>query len=266
MPAKKRTVRVAMIKAEAGWAAPQENLELLERLALPLAKRGIDVLITPECFLDGYMVRDQKNCTRRKLLARCVRGPSDPAIRRVARLARKLQCNVVFGASERDEAGTIRNAAFLLDRSGGHVGTYYKVQSGEQYLDGDALPVFETDLGVVGIVICADRRWPEVIRCLRIKGARIILNPTWGFKGDLNEAIIRTRAYENGIPVCFTHPHQSLICLRNGSVGAVLESGEPGVLVHDVEIGDPVSFKLPGEGDNHPACVRRPGTYSALVE
>ena len=266
MPSRTRSVGVAMIKAEAGWGTPQANLELLESLALPLAGKGIDVLITPECFLDGYMVRDEKKCTRRKLLARCVTGPPDPAIRRVARLARKLQCYVVFGASERDQAGDIRNAAFLLDRSGGHVGTYYKAQPGEFYRPGDGLPVFDTDFGLVGIVICADRRWPEVIRCLRIKGAQIILNPTWGFKGDLNQAIIRTRAYENCIPVCFTHPRESLICLKDGSVGALLDSSQADVLVHDVEIGEPVSFQRHGEAENHPGHVRRPETYSALLE
>ena len=57
------------------------------------------------------------------------------------------------------------------------------------------------------------------MRVLKLKGAELILNPTWGFKGDLSTAIMRTRAYENGIPVCFTHPTESLICGPDGAVG-----------------------------------------------
>jgi len=80
-------------------------------------------------------------------------------------------------------------------------------------------------------------------RVLRLKGAEIILNLTWGFYGEHNTAIMRTRAYENGIPVCFAHPRQSLICLPDNSVGAVLESNRPAVLVHEIDLKDNVPLK-----------------------
>jgi len=262
----KRTVRVAMIKAESKWGELEANLELLGRLASPLAGKGIDVLITPECFLDGYMVR-KKGCTARKLAARSVTGCGHPAIRKVRRLASRLRSYVVVGASEKKSKPGIRNAAYLIDRAGRPVGTYYKVHSGGFYTPGDSLPVFETDFGTVGIVICADRRWPENIRCLRLKGAEIILNPTWGFMGDLNTAIIRTRAYENGIHVCFTHPRQALICGADGHVAAVLESNEPGVLIHDIDLAQNVGTKKTRHvARSWPIQNRRPELYDEIVK
>ena len=264
---KPRLVRVAMIKAESTWGDLKANVALLEQIASPLAGRKIDVLITPECFLDGYMVRERKKCTVRKLSARCVTGAGDPLLKRVGRLAKRLGSYVVVGASEKDGDGVIRNAAYLLDRQGKPTGTYYKAHPSEFYRPGDALPVFETDFGTVGIVICADRRWPENTRCLRLKGAEIILNPTWGFYGDLNTAIMRTRAYENGIPVCFAHPKQSLICTASGGIGAVLESDCPDMLVHDVDLGENVKAKtLKDKAGSHPMQCRRPELYGPIVE
>jgi len=256
-----------MVKAESAWGDVKGNLRLLEALAGEIEGKGVDVLITPECFLDGYMVRKVKRCTVRKLSACSVTGPRSPTIKRVMRLAKRLGCNVVCGASQRDRHGAIRNVAYLIDREGGHLGTYIKVMPNKFYAPGPDLPVFETDFARVGCVICADRRWPENIRCLRLRGAEIILNPTWGRWGDQNTIVMRTRAYENGIPICFTHPKQALICLADGSVGAVLESNVPAVLVHEIDLADNVKPLVnDNKASSHPVQNRRPELYGAIAE
>ena len=264
---KARMVRVALVKAESRWGDVKTNVRLLETLAGPLAGAGIDVLVTPECFLDGYMVRERKTCTPEMLAKRSVTGPKHPVMKRVAALAERLGSYLVCGASEKGADGAIRNAAYLFGRRGEHVGTYYKTFPSEFYASGQALPVFATDFATVGIVICADRRWPENIRCLRLDGAEIILNPTWGGWGEQNTAIMRTRAYENGIPVCFAHPRQSLVCHADGAIGAVLESNRPGVLVHDVDLckNEKEARKSRNVAGSHPVQHRRPELYGPIV-
>lgn len=263
---KKRVVKVGMIKAEAVWADPRGNMRLLDTLALPLAGEKLDFLVTPECFVDGYMVREEKKCTRKKLKECSVTGPRHPLMKRASGLAAKLKCNLVIGASERDRCGAIRNAAYIFDRRGKHVGTYYKIQAGQLYEPGHELSVFRTDVAIVGIVICADRRWPENIRCLRLEGAEIILNPTWGVSGDLNTAIMRTRAHENDVPICFAHPRQSLICSADGNVDAFLESNQPGVLVHEVTLAETRIGRTKDRSSSRPIQNRRPELYNKLVE
>lgn len=267
MKKKSRLVRVALVKAYAEWGDKSANIRLFERLASSIENRKVDVLISPECFLDGYMVRKKKLCTPKKLARRCVSGAGDPFIRRVGRLAKKLKSHIVFGASEQDAKGVVRNAAYLLGRDGEHIGTYYKVQPNKFHTPGTDLPVFKTDFGMVGILICADRRWPENARCLRLKGADIILNPTWGMMGELNNHIMLTRAYENGIPVCFAHPGQALICLQDGSIGAIMESNNPGVLIHDVDLSKNVrALQNRAKASSHPIQNRRPELYRDIVE
>ena len=267
MGKKSRLVRVALVKALAEWGDRDANMKLFERLAGSVEGRKVDVLVSPECFLDGYMIREKKQCTPNKLARRCVSGADDPYILHVGRLAKRLKCHIVFGASEKDAKGVVRNAAYLLGRRGEHIGTFYKVQpSRYYYTPGPDLPVFKTDFGTVGLLICADRRWPENARCLRLKGAEIILNPTWGSFRGLNDAIMQVRAYENGLPICFAHPEQSLMCLPDGSIAAILESNTPGVLVHDIDLSKNTKpAKKLNMAGSAPIQNRRPELYSDIV-
>lgn len=263
------TVRAALIKLESDWGQVQHNISQFERMALDLKGHNPDLIITPECFLDGYMERDKENCTKERIAECSVSGVDDPLLVRVAAISKELNSYTVFGATEKGAGGSLRNAAYLFGRHGEHVGTYYKVQTKTNYDPGDELPVFDTDFGKIGIVICADRRWPENIRCLRLKGAELIANPTWGFYGDLNTSLVRVRAYENGIPICFAHPKQALICGPKGAIDAIMESNIPGVLVHDIDLTQNIST-ISDPNKEVSACKpiqhRRPELYQALVE
>ena len=113
----------------------------------------------------------------------------------------------------------------------------------------------------------------KMMRCLRLRGAEMILNPTWGAYGEGNTSIMITRAYENGIPVCFAHPKQALICSPGGAADpsaekpvAVLESNRPGVLVHDINLSEnPKAKRTKNMAGSHPVQNRRPELYGRLV-
>ena len=68
--------------------------------------------------------------------------------------------------------------------------------------------MFETDIGRIGILVCADGRLPEIARSLMLNGAQIILDLTAWVSGgrtqqDLStpqvEFLMPTRAAENGV-------------------------------------------------------------------
>jgi predicted amidohydrolase len=66
---------------------------------------------------------------------------------------------------------------------------------------GDALPVFDTEFGRVGILICFDLRHPEAARCLALAGADLIVLPTnWPDGAEMAaEHIALVRAAENKV-------------------------------------------------------------------
>jgi predicted amidohydrolase len=81
------------------------------------------------------------------------------------------------------------NTALIYDRCGSLVGMYDKLHLQKhdlKYTPGRYLNVYESDFGTFGVMICADRRWPETARTLTLRAARVIFNPTYGMHGDLN--------------------------------------------------------------------------------
>jgi N-carbamoylputrescine amidase len=72
---------------------------------------------------------------------------------------------------------------------------------------GSGFPVFKTDCATIGILICADRCFPEAWRVLALQGAQIVfvpaVIPSWATGGDskreeLFVTELRVRALENG--------------------------------------------------------------------
>jgi predicted amidohydrolase len=113
------------------------------------------------------------------------------------------------------------NAALIFDRAGTLVGTYDKTHlqtHDHKYLPGKKLSVFESDFGPFGVMICADRRWPETVRTLALGGARVIFNPTCGMHDERNLRMMQTRSYESEVFIAFTHPGQSLITDPRGTI------------------------------------------------
>jgi predicted amidohydrolase len=78
-------------------------------------------------------------------------------------------------------------------------GKYRKVCLPSEEIDGGITPgkdypVFDTDFGRVGMMICWDRSYPEVARRLAAQGAEVLLMPIWGGQ----ELLARSRTQENG--------------------------------------------------------------------
>ena len=99
----------------------------------------------------------------------------------------------------------VHNSAPLFDREGKLVGIYDKLNLYDTELDqgispGESVPVFETDFGKVGIMICYDSWHPAVAKLLALKGAEMILCPNVGHYAQLMHA----RAADNGVVVAVT--------------------------------------------------------------
>ncbi len=122
-----------------------------------------------------------------------------PLSDRLAEVARAKKSYLVAGLYDR-EGSAIYNTAVLFDRAGQIVGKYRKTHLPQEEAEagitpGDKFPVFQTDFGKVGLLLCWDVQFPESSRALALKGAEIILLPIWGG----NELLARARAIENHV-------------------------------------------------------------------
>lgn len=99
-------------------------------------------------------------------------------------LSRKYNIYIMAGTIMLEENYKVYNVAYLFDREGNIIGTQkkthlYLTEIGWGFTPGDELEVFETEIGNIGIAICMDNGYPEVGRILRLKGADIIIDPSF---------------------------------------------------------------------------------------
>jgi predicted amidohydrolase len=201
-----REVRVAAVQIGVVLEDQEATTEKICSWFDEAAKEGADVVIFPELILAaGYSLGE----TFRKV----AETPDGPNMRRFRDRARLHGINGIVGFAEPGSGGLIHNSATFVDRQGGVVGVYRKshlfVATESFFARGSELPVYDTDIGRVGIPICYDLEFPEPARVLALHGAELLLTMTahWSGSGTVGtpENFIRTiysaRALENRLPI-----------------------------------------------------------------
>ena len=190
-PPAPRKVRIAAVNHRPrGTASPRENLDQFAKFVAEAAAQKADIVCLPE----GVTVCGTKHSYVD--VAEAVPGPSTEFL---GGLAAKHRLYLVAGIYERD-GPAVYNTSVLVGRDGKLVGKYRKVCLPREEIDGGITPgsdypVFDTDFGRVGMMICWDVSYPEVARELSARGAEMIFLPIWGG----NETLAKARAIENQV-------------------------------------------------------------------
>jgi hypothetical protein len=140
-----------------------------------------------------------------------------------------------------------------------------------QVTPGEAFPAFETDIGIVGMVICYDDMWPESSAACALNGARIICHPSAYSPPDYR---VRTRAMDAQVFYITSTRTGSRIAAPNGRLLADCGEGD-NIATADV---NPVTASLAPENyweylysgirdhrERH-LRLRRPDAYRVLLE
>lgn len=199
------------------------NLTKFERCARDAAARGADLALAPEGFLEGYVGNTSANPATTQEKYQVIAEPIDgPSLRRIRDLAQELKIYLGLGFAEA-RRGRLYNSFAVFAPTGEMVLHYSKAHNDDDEpfnTTGREFPVASTALGRWGALICYDRQLPETSRILAIKGAQLILVPAWGGHGEMNDVMMRTRAFENSVWVAFVHPQRALIIDPRGTIVA----------------------------------------------
>jgi beta-ureidopropionase len=177
-------------------ATLQENIrKILHRMEEVLPMQP-DVICLPECFHVAGMSGP------RPPLSETAEQPIGDISRPFAEFARRNRCNVICPIYTH-EAGRFYNAAVVIDRDGGYVGEYRKINPTDGELESGLTPgpldppVFKLDFGIIGIQICFDVNWHENWARLRQKGAEMIFWPSAFAGGEMLNGL----AWINKVPI-----------------------------------------------------------------
>jgi 5-aminopentanamidase len=172
---KHETITVASAQLAPVFGDVDHNRALASDAIAAAAEGGANVVVLPELCTTGYAFADQSEALE---FAEPADGPTVAAWRE---LAARHGIVIVGGFCERDRAGRPRNSAAVLD-PGGVRCVYRKAHlwDREQLIfvaGSEPAPVIETTACVLGVAICYDSFFPEMMRALAVAGAELIAVP-----------------------------------------------------------------------------------------
>ena len=221
----RRSVRALAVQT--GPAVPDvaANLERA-RLLVTAAGPRPDLVVLPELFANPFWCVGLSDPG----YFAWAEGLDGPVVTAMRALARELGAVVVASFFERGAVeGEYYNSVAVIDRSGEIVPG--RLPSGQEVLTyrkhaissfrwdtqvndekfyfrpGDGFPVFPTDAGRLGVLICYDRWFPEAWRMLALQGAEVVCVPNASL-GDVSDMFLpsmRTCAAQNLLYVIATN-------------------------------------------------------------
>lgn len=221
-------MRIALMQNTARPLESQHNLDLIDDAAAQAREQGAQLLLTPELFGFGYVpsqIREQVSAEQ-----------VDAARSRLRGIARAHGMAMVWSlpGSEAPEQRGI--TAEFADEHGEVLASYQKVQlygpeEKAAFLPGDQPPpVFSWGGRQLGLLVCYDVEFPEMVRAAAVRGAQLVLVPTAlaGDETSVPGVLLPARAVENGITLAYANhcgPEGGLIF--DGRSVVVGPSGRP---------------------------------------
>ncbi|MBR1781126.1 MAG: carbon-nitrogen hydrolase family protein, partial [Oscillospiraceae bacterium] len=176
---RKYIAAVAQINTATPWA---ENMQRIEGYIDDAAARGAKLIAFPESFsqyLGGKTPTEELE--------------DSPTLRRMAAKARQhgmwVLCGSLFTPSGVDERRS--NTSVLLDPRGEIAASYEKMHmfdvtlpdgskrlESNRFRPGERIVTLDSELGVLGMSVCFDVRFPELYRIMALQGAQGLLVPS----------------------------------------------------------------------------------------
>ena len=274
-----REITVAIVQMKPLRGEPEENLvKMGEMISNIASQQRVDLIVFPELITSGNELG-----VRFTELAQRIPGPTTNLI---AQRANDFGIYIAFGMVSKEKVESVLyNTAIIVGPDGDLVSVYNKVHlRGEErmaFREGYRLPIAETEMGNIGIMLGYDLAYPEVARSMALEGADMLCVMANWEAANIDEwkTYLRARAYENSIfiaganrvgeDVTMTFGGESMIVGPRGEIYASMadetdeETGAPmeGYAVARIDLDD-----VRKNREEHQFMqTRQPAVYRTLV-
>ena len=170
------------------------------------AKNDADIVILPEMFNCPY--------DNSKFIEYAENQEQSKTLNAISKTAKENNILIVAGSIPELDNNKIYNSCFIFNDSGEIIGKYRKMhlfdletpqvkfKESDVLSAGNKIGIFESEFTKIGVVICYDMRFPELIRLIALKGVQLVIVP-----GNFNmitgpahwKLLIRSRSVDNQI-------------------------------------------------------------------
>ena len=195
----------------------ERNLSKAEEMIRLAAREKSQVIVLPEMFNCPYETGAFPKYAEEYM------GKTTQLL---ASLSKALGVYIVGGSIPERDKGQIYNTSFIFDKNGELIGKHRKIhlfdidiEDGIKFKESDTLgrgnniTVFDTEYGRIGVAICYDMRFPELMRLMALKGAEVIIVPA-AFNMTTGPAhwnlTLRARAIDNQVYYVAASPARNL--------------------------------------------------------
>lgn len=174
------------------------NLAYVREALARVAARGAQLALLPEMWSTGFAY---KNLTE-------LAQQTETVVAELQELSARHKLVIIGSQPEPAGDGRVFNTAHVID-NGRLITSYRKLHlfsllgEDKAFKGGDGWCLAETSLGMIGVIICYDLRFPELSRRLALEGARLICVPAQWPKPRQEHwrTLLRARAIENQLYV-----------------------------------------------------------------
>jgi len=229
-----REVTVAVVQMKPRLGEAEENLvKMSEMISKIASQQKVDLIVFPELITSGNELG-----LRFTELAQRVPGAT---VNLISQRANEHGVYVAFGMVTKEKVESVLyNSGVMVGPEGELLEVYNKIHlRGEErmaFREGYRMPVIETEVGNIGLMVGYDLAFPEVARSLVLDGAEILCCIANWEAAQIDEwkTYLRARAYENAVyvvganrvgeDVTLTFGGESMIVGPRGQIYASLAS------------------------------------------
>lgn len=194
-------IAVCQIRTETDKAV---TMAKAEKMITEAAENGAEVIALPEMWSCPYS---------KKYFRSFAEAENGESLEAMSRWARENKVVLIGGSIPEKCGDKLYNTCFVFDENGEVIARHRKIhlfdvdieggirfKESNNFAAGEDITVFDTKFGRMGVLICFDMRFPELVRAMANRGAELIFCPaqfnmTTGPKHW--ELTIRSRAMDN---------------------------------------------------------------------
>jgi predicted amidohydrolase len=196
-----REITIATVQMKPALGESEDNLVKMSDFVSKIAsQQKVDLIVFPELATSGYELG-----VRFTELAQRIPGPT---VNLMGQRAAEFGVYIAFGMVTKEKVESVLyNSAVLVGPDGEVLGSYNKIHlRGEErmaFREGFRLPVIETEIGPIGLLLGWDLAFPEVARSLTLDGAELLCVLANWETAQIEEwrTYARSRAFENAVYV-----------------------------------------------------------------